>query len=118
MSLTPSRVTCSCVALIAASPREAGLPGSVSALGSSLRRRSASVHRAARIAGIELLRDKVEQPVADLALRHERPRVHGSVAAEDCDPVRVGAEARTLLGDVVRNEEVERLPAELLGGAL
>ena len=62
--------------------------------------------------------DPVQQAVRDLALREQRELVAGPVRAEDHDPVGVGAEARAGLADVVCDEQVGALAAQLLGRPL
>ena len=62
--------------------------------------------------------DPVQQAVRDLALGEQRQVVARPVGAEDHDAVGVGAEARAGLGDVVGDEEVGALAAELVGGAV
>ena len=77
--------------------------------------------RASLRGGVALVQrggDPVEEPLGDLALGQQRQVVARPVGGQDRDPVRVGPEAGARLGDVVGDEQVDALAAELLGGAL
>ena len=57
-------------------------------------------------------------PVGDLALGQQRQVVARPVGGQDRDAVRVGAEAGAGLRDVVGDEQVHALAAQLVGGAV
>ena len=63
-------------------------------------------------------RHAVEEQVGDSALGKEREGLLPAVGGQDRHAVRVGPEARARLGDVVGDEQVDALPAELVGGAI
>ena len=71
----------------------------------------------ARVAVVQRERgDPVEEAIGDLALGEQRQVVADAVGVEDRDPVGVGPEARSGLGDVVGHEQVDALAAQLVGG--
>ena len=60
----------------------------------------------------------VEDLVGDRALREQRQARRAPVGGEDHDAVRVRPEAGARLGDVVGDEQVDALAAELVGGPI